>query len=36
MKELTEDADQEKVLKDVANAMAKEKSKAAEVADKKA
>ena len=30
LKELTEDADWEKALKDVANAMAKEKGKAAE------
>ena len=35
MKELTEDADQDKALKDVTNATAKEKSKATEVAEKK-
>ena len=36
MKELAKDADREKVLKDVANATTKEKSKAAEVVEKKA
>lgn len=36
LKELAEDADQEKALKDVANATAKEKGKAIEAAEKKA
>ena len=36
MKELAEDADREKALKEVANTTTKEKSKAAEVAEKKA
>lgn len=36
MKELTEDIDQEKALKDVSIATAKEKSQAVEVAKKKA
>ena len=36
LKELTEDADWEKALKDVTNAAAKEKGKVAEVAKKKA
>ena len=36
MKELFEDAEWEKALKDVAEAMAKEKVKAAETAEKKA
>ena len=36
IKELTEDADRDKALKEVANAMTKEKSKAVEVAEKKA
>ena len=36
LKELAEDADREKALKDIANAMAKEKGKAAEAAEKKA
>ena len=36
LKELVEDAEQEKALKDVAVAMAKEKGKAAEVAEKRA
>ena len=34
LKELAEDADREKALKDVANATAKEKGKEAEVAEK--
>ena len=34
LKELAEDADREKALKDVANAIAKEKGKEAEVAEK--
>ena len=36
MKELVEDTDQEKALKDFANATAKEKSMVAEVVEKKA
>ena len=36
LKELAEDAEQEKTLKDVANAMAKEKGKATEAVGKKA
>ena len=36
MKELVEDTDQEKALKDVANATAKEKSMVAKVVEKKA
>ena len=36
MKELAENIEQEKALKDVANVMTKEKGKAAEVAEKKA
>ena len=36
IKELTEDADRDKALKEVANAMTKEKSKAVEVVEKKA
>ena len=36
LKELTEDTDQEKVLKDIANATAKEKGKVAEAVEKKA
>jgi len=35
MKELAEEAEQEKALKDVANATARDKGKAAEVAEKK-
>ena len=36
MKELPKDANQEKALKDVAEAMAKEKVKVVEIAEKKA
>nr|XP_023904602.1 uncharacterized protein LOC112016306 [Quercus suber] len=36
LKELVEDADREKALKDIANATAKEKSRPAEAAEKKA
>ena len=36
MKELTEDVDREKALKEVANAMTKEKSQVTKVAEKKA
>jgi len=36
LKELVEDADREKTLKDVTNAVAKEKGKVAEAAEKKA
>ena len=36
LKELAEDANREKALKDIANAMAKEKGKVAEAAEKKA
>ena len=36
LKELAEDAEREKALKDVTNAMAKEKGKAAEAIEKKA
>jgi len=36
LKELVEDADREKVLKDIANANVKEKGKAIEAAEKKA
>ena len=36
MKELAEDTDREKALKDIANATAKEKGKAAEATEKKA
>ena len=36
LKELAEDVDREKALKDIANAVAKEKGKAAEAAEKKA